>query len=1194
MSQPAGQNPHSGIRRRVEPRDDEGERIKVVFDNATLDGNATHASNVDGGGGADKEKVGKPKGRLHRFLNPLLEPIEGWIKRCLPWHNLKPIIRSALLFEITLIFLLIDPVERMMGQASFLILIGALISPADLPLAMTIERELFNVGLVLLSWAWVSIGLKLANLARDNPMAASEVDRAIVYHGAYLEAKSSVVMAAFLSLGSAFFLYIKVAFGPSRTLFGSIFGAILTTIAATTGVLFPYPLYSIGQAVVVPLAIKAGLAIFLSAVVWPKSVNSLYVERLSQLLAHVSAASRKQCELFKKSPLDKDYEFHAVHDLVTNAEAAVAPLQGASRLLQREVSFGLLSGADLESLQQAAINLISPSDGWSFYFKMIEMDLKSSHFPGTPTPSRPASHMETPNSSWPGTPEPEEDPEAQAASATRTSRVARQSDGPGVGGPLHSPDSTANLSGSHGPSERARRISSNFFRPHKVGSLPASVSIGGGPARRRHKSRSRTSVPVATFESLRFARVEAQLHTREADKHTVTIHGLLGDANRDMMKACSDAMDEVLELLKKINSTRMTLFRQWVFQIIGGKPPQLAALNTPAAAEKGDSKDMQRTLTAHRENLEHLLAVFRKERRHLVDNPFIKASLHAGLPQELRMELGASQSEAVPDVPHRYLYQAFVHQFHSITYTERLIELLKVFEKLDCFHRKARFWMPSLPHVLDFRLFASAIGHADESGGDEDETHVEGMTSSEEFDWCQTKKRDPDALEPTNWIERLGRALYNGAHHIFRGNILFSIKAGILILIASLPAYFKSSAFFFYTERGIWVLIMCQLTLTRWRGETLFGLISRIVTTFSGCVVGLVIWYIAAGSGKGNSYAIAAVFGVASIPIAAWRLQGPAPPIALIITTVTIGLVVGYSIKDSRNPAPSSVGWGWDVGWRRFVGVVIGVSVAGVWSLLPPSRTIRRYTRSLSATTIAKLGEIYCLVMTSAVSPHQDRLEGAAKNLMAVRAKLRRLAVVQGHTGYELGIRGPWPKEQYAQLNATQMEISKLLSHLVLMIERLHQAQKQPLMQQTRFLDPVFLGDCISIFYMTSTALRSAMPLPQLTAAPLVHRFLMLDSELAQRETWRADHRIQRSENEDTFGFPKHFCSELLEDETFMTLSVAMTTGFGILLRLDRLMVCAKALVGEGYPVGAASYLYFPDSEGGRLVGAADKVHEEK
>ncbi|KAK0535404.1 hypothetical protein OC834_001520, partial [Tilletia horrida] len=207
---------------------------KVAFEGASDPGRA-HSGADDGKEEEEEDKKQKKADwRTHAILKPVkpvLDALEAWIRRCLPWRALKPILRSALLMELALIFLLIDPVERMMGQASFLILISALISPAELPLAMTIEREIFNVGLVLLGWAWACLGLKLAHLARDHPLPPSQVDYALLYHGEYLEAKSSAVMAAFLALGSAFFLYIKVALGPSPYLFGSIFGAILMTIS---------------------------------------------------------------------------------------------------------------------------------------------------------------------------------------------------------------------------------------------------------------------------------------------------------------------------------------------------------------------------------------------------------------------------------------------------------------------------------------------------------------------------------------------------------------------------------------------------------------------------------------------------------------------------------------------------------------------------------------------------------------------------------------------------------------------------------------------------------------------------------------------------------------------------------------------------------------------------------------------------
>jgi hypothetical protein len=44
--------------------------------------------------------------------------------------------------------------------------------------------------------------------------------------------------------------------------------------------LYPYPFYLLGQAIVIPLALKAAICIAVSCLVFPKSVNSAFIERL--------------------------------------------------------------------------------------------------------------------------------------------------------------------------------------------------------------------------------------------------------------------------------------------------------------------------------------------------------------------------------------------------------------------------------------------------------------------------------------------------------------------------------------------------------------------------------------------------------------------------------------------------------------------------------------------------------------------------------------------------------------------------------------------------------------------------------------------------------------------------------------------------------------------------------------------------
>lgn len=60
-------------------------------------------------------------------------------------------------------------------------------------------------------------------------------------------------------------------------------------------------------------------------------------------------------------------------------------------------------------------------------------------------------------------------------------------------------------------------------------------------------------------------------------------------------------------------------------------------------------------------------------------------------------------------------------------------------------------------------------------------------------------------------------------------------------------------------------------------------------------------------------------------PILFWRVH-VMPPMKGILPAITSVLVIGYSWQNAHNPAPSSVGWGWPIAWRRMVCVMIGTS----------------------------------------------------------------------------------------------------------------------------------------------------------------------------------------------------------------------------------------------------------------------------
>lgn len=93
--------------------------------------------------------------------------------------------RPFRLSQISLLLILIPRSELALGQASFLILIGALLSPPNEPLAAILRREFNILFAVLVSWAWSCLGMKLAFLARSKDFGT--INQALIFEGAYIE-----------------------------------------------------------------------------------------------------------------------------------------------------------------------------------------------------------------------------------------------------------------------------------------------------------------------------------------------------------------------------------------------------------------------------------------------------------------------------------------------------------------------------------------------------------------------------------------------------------------------------------------------------------------------------------------------------------------------------------------------------------------------------------------------------------------------------------------------------------------------------------------------------------------------------------------------------------------------------------------------------------------------------------------------
>ncbi|KAN0063991.1 hypothetical protein ACQY0O_003597 [Thecaphora frezii] len=1124
-------------------------------------------------------------------------PQVAWIPGTLTWPKLKPVIRSAIIAWICMVLMLIRPVENTLGSASFLVLISAFIQTADLPFLAVMERELFSLLMACCAWAYTLIPISIAHAVRSVKLTPAQTNAAAVYEAAYLESRPAVVCAFFLAFGSAVFLYVKVRFGPGPFLFGTIFSCILLNISLTYAPLYPYPVYNFGQAIAVPLAVKFAVTVVVYSLFFPKSVNSQFVERLVAVLRPLQKAADGQVELFERSPLDSEFDFELVRTLLNQAEGGLMPLSMSSRLLTREISFGLASGEDLKGLETLARALVTPADGWSFYFSSIRADLETAHFPKTPLPSRMATPAVTPTATPRGSGDLPRKRSSQLAAAALVDNEDAHAHSSAVAVHMRHLDEKPSVA----PGDE--RLSSRFLRMH-MGLHGSSRSSSprrwfhhdhhdrshhphhySHPSHHSHHSHHhgvfhnlthrQSSVPVAMWESIRFGNIETHLHTAASNPTTELFAHLIHESSKDLLRTNAECIAYLISRLEALNRRRFAMFRE-----------RFTCSHTSLMLA-GEKRAQETARMVQR--LEAALEDFKTEKRFRVLDPFRNAltidSQLDELAEDLDLRMGPGE---ISRIHHRYLYQAWLHQFHTASFSRKLLALLRGYERIERERAAARVWGPSwfrLFHLDAWRDLGQASG--DHELEEEDPETIPGMDSEHRsgaaetertgqttLNLGQTRPRDPDALDPDGAFQVLGQKLYFLVARFFQGHLLFAVKAAILIALVSLPAYMRSSASWCYNNRAIWAIFMAQLTLARFRGETAFALLSRLAATLVGACFGLAIWYISTGLGHGNAYGLGATTAFAFPLLMLFRLYYPGPPITSIITSVTVMLIVGYSWKDVTNPSPGSPGFGWTVTWKRFVTVAIGVTAAYLFSYLPPSNSLRKHQRLSHATTIAELGKSYCRVVSIAASPHHGaetdgEAERVNKRLIALRAKLRRLDMAAVNVSYEYSLRGRWPKARYTELFKVQMELLKLLSHTLTVISQLGPAYSLALLRRTRFLDPLFLGDVISVISMCSTALKTASPLPQITPCPLLDRFMLFEHGFDVRYP---DHGAGGDDDEGSellATLPKKISLATLKDEEYLAFAVGVVTLFGLVVRIDRLCVAVKELVGESFEVPA-------------------------
>ncbi|KAL4245332.1 hypothetical protein ABKN59_008325 [Abortiporus biennis] len=1046
-----------------------------------------------------------------------------WIPDNWNWSKIKPVIRNAIMGWVSVLFVIIPSVEKAIGQASFLIIIAAFLDPPTEPFIEIVEREIILLVCIGSAWGWSCLAMLFASLAREHTDYSIPLSQ--VVDGQFIEAGPTVIMAVFMFLGCSFFLYLKAWVGPGPFVFVMVFSCICIDISITTAVLFPYPFYRIGQAIMVPLAVHAALAIISSAVVFPSTITAKYTHAFGSVLEPLHAVLSKHREVLKSDPSSEEFgsTASAIAALVNKSEGALAPAGAASRLLKRDIVYGRFGPADLHSLEYYLRRLVTRSNGMGIYFTLIDPTREkfpvtpAPSVPATPAPSVPPTPIASPEPSRPPTPEPQSPTNGHISPPGTPTRRRNVDYAPHMQSPLRQSLSrhfSKHLSHHSHPHSSHHDTHLHFSLLQLAHSLslsrvPTPVSSTGESA-------------VGVFESQRYLAIEAnRLSVGRSPEYTSRFTELLSESCDDLLEKCQAGLTEVQNW---IGVVRRSSF--------GGKEF--------IAAER---KKRLKTIEGVRDELKEAIETFRKVNRHRVLDPYRSAF-------DPRY-VGAGGFAP----PHRYLFHCYVYEYHAMQFAIILGDLIDEICRLETERQKAKLWLPTLPLLANFLQWSRwETSDDNQEADDENPDIVQGLEPDSEWagDLGTPVRRDPDALPPKNFFQLVMYWIYWAISSLASGNTLFALKAGVLTILLSLPTFLKQSASFAYAQRFTWGIFMGQLTLARWRGDTTFGLVSRVLATFFGCITGLVMWYISTGSGHGNPYGLAATCAVAFPFFFFARLYWSGPPMTNIIFFVTTALVIGYSWQNTHFPVGFSA-WGWELAWRRFILVVAGVTAAFLFSFLPPSTTLRSYQRRMMSTTVSELGSVYCSIVSFANTRNHSEADKSPiiQSLIAIRLKLKRSLVLRRNVVYEFSLRGSWPSERYHKICEIQLQIAFLLSHLMSVVEHLEPAWTRAFLRRTRFLDADFQGDILAVISLISTSLRTGNPLPQITPCPLLDRFMSYTHGL----------NVIRQEADDDYGLPRTMTIDTLENEQYLCFTVGVTTAFGIVMRLDRLMVATKELV---------------------------------
>jgi len=417
----------------------------------------------------------------------------------------------------------------------------------------------------------------------------------------------------------------------------------------------------------------------------------------------------------------------------------------------------------------------------------------------------------------------------------------------------------------------------------------------------------------------------------------------------------------------------------------------------------------------------------------------------------------------------------------------------------------------------------------------------------------RVQARNPDSSPPRRVWHLFGRMIEILQAIAYDGEFLFSLKRAVLTTVTLTPYFVRPICRRAFHHWYLWVAVLTAYTVARQAVDGIYGFFGKLVFNFFGCLVGMIGWYISAGSGNGNPFGYAAVTAFVWLYICYQRqFNKHFTGSTSVVYSCTVTLVLGNSWNAGHISLQDvELGKGFSVAWVRFVTVTIGISVAFIGTVFPYVYTAKKAVRQIVGSCLEKLGELQAMVSnfgfqryqinSTRIIAHTDEVTKAAR---AIITNLNSAETLRKRLIYEPPLSGLYPSHRYKVLIRYVREVTLLYSLIHGFLDDIEDTAVIPeILALMGWTDPKLCSAVFSLMYMSGRAIIDGQALPSISPANLKEQYIF--DLLKARST-----RIQSG--------------ELKSNDAIIT---ATALSLQIYERLDVVTMLIKELVGEVYDI---------------------------